>query len=91
MGDTVYKWIKEQPQSETQDVPIILVAQSHWGDNVASVRKLYNFIERTHTHSGTQIHLSSEHTMSGEDTISLVQDAITFVERIAAGDVPIFG
>ena len=89
VGDTLYQRVKEQPWGETQDVPIILVAQSHWGDYVASLNKLHDFVDRTQAHSSAPIRLSSGHTTSGKNAVSFVQDAITFVGRVVAGEVPV--
>ncbi len=89
VGDTLYQRSKEQPWRETQVVPIVLVVQSDWADYVASLKKLHDFIDSTQTHSSTQIYLSSGHTTSGEDALSFVQDAITLVGRVVAGEVPV--
>jgi glyoxylase-like metal-dependent hydrolase (beta-lactamase superfamily II) len=87
IGDTLYQRVQTMPWGEVTDLPIILVAQSHWGDYVNSLHKLLNF-----THQQTvekAIKLSSGHTTSGEPAVPFVQDAITLIERITKREVPI--
>lgn len=89
VGDTLYKRVHKMPWGETQDVPIILVAQSHWFDYVNSLNKLHDFVDNEQAKSGKMVHLSSGHTTSGVHARSFVSDAIAFVGRIVAGDVPV--
>lgn len=90
VGDTLYARVHAMPWGETQDVPIILVAQSHWGDYVASLRKLRDFVGgQEKGHAGKAVTLSSGHTTSGVNAKSFVAECIAFIGRIVAGDVPV--
>lgn len=89
VGDTLYKHLKKMPWGETQDVPIVLVAQSHWGDYIASLAKLHDFVDGQQITAGNGMSLSSGHSTSGENAGSFISHAITFMNRVAAGDVPV--
>lgn len=91
VGDTLYAHIKVQPWGETQDVPIILVAQSHWPDYVASLQKLHDFVDAKQQHLDPKIkvRLSSGHATSGVPAKSFIKKCIAFIDRIRAGDVPV--
>lgn len=89
VGDTVYKRGKEMPWGEKQDAPIILGAHSHWGDYVASLNELHEFVESEQTFPAKAIRLSSRNSTPGKDVGSFVPDAMTFIKRIAVGDVPV--
>lgn len=77
------------PWGETQDVPIILVAQSHWKDSVRSLNKLHKFIDSKQKKMMKTVRLSSGHTTSSEDARRFISKAIAFIGRIVAGDVPV--
>lgn len=89
VGDTLYKHREKMPWGETQDVPIILVAQTHWFDYLASLKKLHDFVDDKQKAGGKTIRLSSGHTTSGEKAKTFIADARTFISRIVAGDVPV--
>lgn len=89
VGDTIYKHIGNMPWGETQDVPLILVAQSDWSQFISSISKLHNFVDSEETKTSKTIHLSSGHTTSGVKAKSFISDGITFIDRIVAGEVPI--
>ena len=88
VGDTLYQRVRELPWGESTDLPIILVAQSHWQDYVSSLHKLKDFADSLQSEVGT-VKLSSGHTTSGEDAVTFVQSMITLLERIVKGEVPI--
>lgn len=60
VGDTLYQRIAEMPWGEMHELPIILVAQRHWGDFVGS---LLDFVTQKKTGKG--LRLSSGHSTPG--------------------------
>lgn len=89
VGDTLYKRVETMPWGETVDLPIILVAQSHWKDYLASLKKLYDFVDSKQRHTGRTIRLSSGHTTAREEAKTFISEAQVFLARIMAGKVPV--
>ena len=90
VGDTLYERVKEMPWVELLDVPIILVAQSHWGNYVASSEKLREFVDGKQKRGEEKaVRLSAGHSTSGVKAKRFIAEAITFIARVAQGDVPV--
>ena len=89
VGDTLYQRVVEMPWGEVQELPIILVAQSHWGDFVASLHKLRDFVASTQKKTGKVLRLSSGHSTSGRKAKKFISDAIAYIDRIVERDVPV--
>ena len=80
------------PWGEVQVVPIVLPLQGNWGDFIASLHSLHDFVTHAEdslhdTSADVRIRLAAGHTTSARPAADFLQTVIAFCQRIVAGTV----
>ena len=75
-----------------QVVPIVLPLQGNWGDFIASLHSLHDFVTHAEdtlhdTSADVRIRLAAGHTTSARPAADFLQTVIAFCQRIVAGTV----
>ena len=92
VGDTCYQRTATMPWGEVQVVPIVLPLQGNWGDFIASLHSLHDFVTHAEdtlhdTSADVRIRLAAGHTTSARPAADFLQTVIAFCQRIVAGTV----